>query len=212
LATLPSSVAEADSVASHSPSASLPTKEAASEEALKKLLQQKQYRYVHLATHGLIDENQPARSGLAFSSAGNLTATSKEDGILRSSEIFGMNIQADMVVLSACNTGLGEVVGGEGMLVMQRSLFYAGTSTVVVSLWNVYDRSTAAFMNEFYKNLLNSKPEEGWIDYALRWVGCYSLVPFGKTALSMSQTNLKMISQPLFSHPVYWAPFIVVGR
>ncbi|HLR24848.1 MAG TPA: CHAT domain-containing tetratricopeptide repeat protein [Fodinibius sp.] len=212
LANLPSTVAEVDSIASNFASASLLKNEAASEEALKQLIQQNQYRYVHLATHGLIDENQPARSGLAFSPAGNLTATSKEDGILRSSEILGMNIQADMVVLSACNTGLGEVVGGEGMLGMQRSLFYAGTSTVVVSLWNVYDRSTAAFMNEFYKNLLSGKPEEGWIDYALRWVGWDSSIPFGKTAIAMRQTKLKMISHPLFNHPVYWAPFIVVGR
>jgi CHAT domain-containing protein len=132
--------------------------------------------------------------------------------MLRSSEIFGMNINSDMVVLSACNTGLGKMVDGEGMLGMQRSFFYAGTSTVVVSLWNVYDRSTASFMNEFYKSLLQQDTSTGWIDSALRWIGWEQSIPFGAKAKAMREAKLKMIKHPLFNHPVYWAPFIVVGR
>lgn len=182
------------------------------EQAFKKLLQQNRYRYVHLATHGIIDENKPGRSGLALSTGGEITATSKEDGMLRSSEIFGLDITSDMVVLSACNTGLGKVVDGEGMLGLQRSFFYAGTSTVVVSLWNVYDRSTATFMNEYYKALLSGESEEDWIDASLRWIGWDESLPFGQKATAMRQAKLKMLNHPLFHHPVYWAPFIVVGR
>jgi CHAT domain-containing protein len=142
-----------------------------------------------------------------------VTASSKEDGLLRSSEIFGLNINSEMVVLSACNTGLGKVVKGEGMLGMQRSFFYAGTSTVVVSLWNVYDRSTAFMMNEFYKELLKDQQSEAdWADSLLRRVGWDTSIPFGRKAEAMRQAKLKMIHHPLFNHPIYWAPFIVVGR
>ena len=212
LSNLPSTLIEVDSIAAHFQNASILKDEQVSEQALKNLLRQNNYQYVHLATHGIIDENQPNRSGLALSTEAGISASSTEDGMLRSSEIFGMNINSDMVVLSACNTGLGKMVGGEGMLGMQRSFFYAGTSTVVVSLWNVYDRSTASFMNEFYKSLLQQDTSRGWIDGALRWIGWEQSIPFGVKAKAMREAKLKMIKHPLFNHPVYWAPFIVVGR
>jgi CHAT domain-containing protein len=212
LSNLPSTLIEVDSIAAHFQNASILKDEQVSEQALKNLLRQNNYQYVHLATHGIIDENQPNRSGLALSTEAGISASSTEDGMLRSSEIFGMNINSDMVVLSACNTGLGKMVGGEGMLGMQRSFFYAGTSTVVVSLWNVYDRSTASFMNEFYKSLLQQDTSRGWIDGALRWIGWEQSIPFGIKAKAMREAKLKMIKHPLFNHPVYWAPFIVVGR
>lgn len=212
LSNLPSTLIEVDSIATHFQDASVLKDEQVSEEALKSLLRQNNYQYVHLATHGIIDENKPNRSGLALSTKSELSASSTEDGMLRSSEIFGMNINSDMVVLSACNTGLGKMVDGEGMLGMQRSFFYAGTSTVVVSLWNVYDRSTASFMNEFYKSLLQQDTSKDWIDSALRWIGWEQSIPFGAKATAMREAKLKMIKHPLFNHPVYWAPFIVVGR
>ncbi|MDZ7659080.1 CHAT domain-containing protein [Fodinibius sp.] len=212
LSNLPSTLIEVDSIATHFQNASILKNEQVSEEELKNLLRQNNYQYVHLATHGIIDENQPNRSGLALSTKSKISASSTEDGMLRSSEIFGMNINSDMVVLSACNTGLGKMVDGEGMLGMQRSFFYAGTSTVVVSLWNVYDRSTASFMNEFYKSLLQQDTSRGWIDSALRWIGWDQSIPFGGKAKAMREAKLKMIKHPLFNHPVYWAPFIVVGR
>lgn len=212
LNNLPSTLIEVDSIATQFNDYSVLKDEQVTEETLKYLLQQNNYRYVHLATHGIIDENHPNRSGLVLSSGGEISASSTEDGMLRSSEIFGMNINSDMVVLSACNTGLGKLVDGEGILGMQRSFFYAGTSTVVVSLWNVYDRSTASFMNEFYKELRQSDSEESWFDSALRWIGWEQSLPFGEKAIAMQQAKLKMIKHPLFNHPVYWAPFIVVGR
>ncbi len=212
LASLPSTNMEVDSIASHFQQRAILKDDLVTEQNLKNRLQENSYRYVHLATHGIIDETQPGRSGLALSSGDEITPSSQEDGMLRSSEIFGLNINSDMVVLSACNTGLGEVVKGEGMLGMQRSFFFAGASTVVVSLWNVYDRSTASLMNGFYKALINAEPQDSWIDTALRWVGWDESLPFGEKAPSMREAKLQMINHPLFNHPVYWAPFIVVGR
>jgi CHAT domain-containing protein/uncharacterized protein HemY len=212
LSALPSTVIEVDSIATHFRQVSTLKEDGVSEEAFKNLLRQNRYQYIHMATHGVIDEEHPNRSGLALSAEGEITVSSKEDGMLRTSEIFGLNIDSDMVVLSACNTGLGKVVGGEGILGMQRSFFYAGTSTVVVSLWNVYDRSTASFMNEFYKALLNTESEESWMDSMLRWIGWDESIPFGQKASAMRQAKLQMIKHPLFNHPIYWAPFIVVGR
>ncbi len=212
LSALPSTSMEVDSIASQFQRSTTLKNGEISEQKFKEMLQNNSYRYLHLATHGIIDENYPSRSGLALSTEGELSASSQEDGMLRSSEIFGLNIECDMVVLSACNTGLGKVVKGEGMLGMQRAFFYAGASTVVVSLWNVYDRSTASFMNEFYKSLNNHTTEESWTDSILRWIGWDQSLPFGEKALAMREAKLQMIKHPLFNHPVYWAPFVVVGR
>jgi len=118
-----------------------------------------------------------------------------------------------MVVLSACNTGLGKVVKGEGMLGLQRSFFYAGASTVVVSLWSVYDRSTANLMKEFYRAIISEEEHSSsWISDLLRWVGWDQSIPFGEKAAAMRKAKLKLINHPMFNHPIYWAPFIVVGR
>jgi len=213
LSALPSTLMEVDSIATHFQQVSTLKDDEVSETAFKKLLAENSYRYVHLATHGVIDENKPNRSGLALSTKEAISASSREDGILRSSEIFGLDINSDMVVLSACNTGLGKVVKGEGILGLQRSFFYAGTSTVVVSLWNVYDRSTATMMNEFYKALISENGDkEGWGEHFLRFIGWNHSLPFGEKASAMRKAKLKMINHPLFNHPVYWAPFIVVGR
>lgn len=211
---LPSTLVEVDSIASHFQQVSTLRDEEVSEQALKKLLQQNKYQYIHLATHGVIDEEQPHRSGLTLSGGGQISASSKEDGMLRSSEIFSLDLASDMVVLSACNTGMGKMVKGEGILGLQRSFFYAGTSTVVISLWSVYDRSTANFMNDFYIALLEEqeKAEPGWMESLLRWAGWEQSIPFGYRATAMHEAKLQMIEHPLFHHPVYWAPFVVVGR
>lgn len=213
LSALPSTLIEVDSIASHFQNAVTLKEEQVTEQALKQVLNQN-YRFIHLATHGVIDEDYPAQSGLALSGAQNLDASASDDGLLKSSEIYRLNLNSDMVVLSACNTGLGKVVKGEGMLGLQRSFFYAGTSSVVVSLWNVYDRSTAHLMNEFYKSILSGDHayHPSWIDQFARWTGWDKSIPFGEKAAAMKTAKLRLINHPIFSHPVYWAPFIVVGR
>ncbi len=209
--SLPSTLMEVDSIASHFREVTTLKEEQVTESALKEQLKNR-YRFIHLAAHGIIDEENPAQSGLVLSTAGGLEISSEEDGLLKSSEIYRLNLNSDMVVLSACNTGLGKMVKGEGMLGLQRSFFYAGSSSVVVSLWSVYDRSTAFMMNEFYKSLLRAEGEQGWSDRFLRWIGWDQSIPYGFKADAMREAKLKMINHPLFNHPVNWAPFIVVGR
>lgn len=121
----------------------------ATEENVKRNGELRKYNYVHFATHGLIDEKKPDLSSLV------LTRHNKtgEDGFLRATEIFNLHMDADLVVLSACQTGLGKLVRGEGMVGLTRAFMYAGTPTVMVSLWSVSDISTATLMGEFYKNL-----------------------------------------------------------
>jgi CHAT domain-containing protein len=145
------------------------------------------YRYIHFATHGVVDEDMPSRSGVVLSLVGN----DKEDGVLQMPEIMRLKLNADLVTLSACRTGLGEIVGGEGVLGLTRAFMYAGARSVVASLWNVNDTATAALMKSFYTNLKNGQPK----DEALR------------------QAKLSLIrgKQMTWRHPYYWAPFVLAG-
>jgi len=88
------------------------------------------FRYVHFAAHGMIDEEYPARSGIVLSATGN----SKEDGVLQASEVLRLRLNADLVTLSACRTGLGKLLQGEGIIGLTRAFHYAGAKSVVVSL------------------------------------------------------------------------------
>lgn len=147
-----------------------------------------EYRILHFATHGLVNEKNPQLSGLILSPE---DSTSKEDGILHLGEIYNLNLNADLVVLSACETGLGQVAKGEGIIGLTRGFLYAGASNVLVSLWQVSDVTTADLMVDFYDKMLGgmSKPE------ALR------------------AAKLQMIRRhPEYAKPYYWAPFILVGR
>jgi len=141
------------------------------------------YRYVHFATHGIFDESHPSRSGLA------LTAGAGDGGVLQVDQITGLRIHADVVTLSACSTGLGELVSGEGMLGLVRSFLYAGASSVAVSLWNVNDDATATLMKEFYRNLSRSVPP--------------------REALRRAKISLIHQDNALWRHPHFWAPFVL---
>jgi len=146
------------------------------------------YRFLHFATHGLINVQNPKLSGLVLTRE---DSTSKEDGILHLSEIYNLNLNADLVVLSACETGLGQIARGEGIIGLTRGFLYAGASNVLVSLWQVSDATTADLMVDFYDKMLGgmSKPE------ALR------------------EAKLQMIRRHAeYAKPYYWAPFILVGR
>src|SRR5207247_726121 len=105
-------------------------------------------RMLHFATHGLIDEIHPDRSGLV------LTANPpRDDGLLQTREIYGLQLHADLVTLSACQTALGQHVTGEGIIGLTRAFFYAGARSIVASLWDIEDASTARLMREFYTNI-----------------------------------------------------------
>jgi CHAT domain-containing protein len=158
----------------------------ATEENVKREGELKKFNYVHFATHGFIDESKPDFSSLVLTQDKN----SEEDGFLRATEIFNLNLNADLVVLSACQTGLGKLIRGEGMVGLTRAFMYAGTPSVLVSLWSVKDASTATLMSDFYKNLIKGK--------------------LSKTD-ALRKAQLSMLGNEKFAHPFYWAPFVLVG-
>jgi CHAT domain-containing protein len=141
---------------------------------------------VHFATHGLIDEGRPERSGLALTAVPPLS-----DGLLQTREIYQRRLSAALVTLSACQTALGREVRGEGIIGLTRAFFYAGASAVMASLWNVSDASTSHFMARFYDELRAGRT----IDEAARQA---------KLAFLHGGTALR--------HPYFWAPFVVSGN
>jgi CHAT domain-containing protein len=148
----------------------------------------KKYRVVHFATHGLLNAEHPQFSGLILSLVGNQNA----DGFLRTDEIFNLKLGSPLVMLSACETGLGKEKRGEGVIGLMRAFMYAGAPTVGVSLWSVADRSTAELMSDFYRNLL---AKDGV-----------------SPSTAMRAAQQKMIGGKKYSAPFYWAPFVLVGE
>ncbi|MGD2113535.1 MAG: CHAT domain-containing protein [Acidobacteriota bacterium] len=149
------------------------------------------YRYVHFATHGVIDTRYPQLSRLVLSLVDE-TGRSIGDGSIRLHDIYGMELDADMVVLSACKTALGREIRGEGLVGLARGFMYAGAERVVASLWRVQDRTTASLMKHFYRGLL----QEG-----------------RKPADALRRAQLAIIDDPTgdFSFPYYWAGFVFQG-
>jgi CHAT domain-containing protein/lipopolysaccharide biosynthesis regulator YciM len=145
------------------------------------------YRIIHFATHSVMDEETPAMSGVVLS----LVNTGDEDGVLRMNEIFNLDLDADLVVLSACPTGLGKLMRGEGMVGLTRAFMYAGSPRVVVSLWEVNDMATPEFMKAFYKGLTHGDT----------------------TTAALRRAKLAMLKSdtPAYHHPYFWAPFVLVG-
>lgn len=142
------------------------------------------FQYLHIAAHGYFDEQHPARSGVV------LTPGQDDDGVLQAHEVMRLRLNADLVTLSACQTGLGKLLAGEGVLSLSRAFFYAGAQSTVVSLWNVNDAATAQLMKSFYTNLTRGLPR----DEALR------------------QAKLAMLKSTAWRHPYFWAPFIFTGN
>jgi len=172
-----------------------------------------QFRFLHFATHGNIDEVNPSQSGLILSKKADIESLFGEDGYLNSSEISGLTLNADLVTLSACNTGMGKVVTGEGLIGLRRSFLSAGASSVMVSLWSIYDRSTADFMSEFYSMLkTHESADYGIMNRTLDWFGLYEHPLFDYKAKALRDAKLAMITHPYYSHPVHWAPFILIGK
>lgn len=162
----------------------------ATEENAKAAGRLEQYRILHFAAHGLINQRRPRFSGIVLTLPRNnqQAANAVEDGILQAYEIFNLKLNADLVVLSACETGLGKEVNGEGMMSLIRAFIYAGTPSVVASLWNVDDEKSAELMIRFYTHLKDGKHKSE----ALR------------------QAQLDIIQK--YGAPYFWAPFILMGR
>ncbi len=148
------------------------------------------YRVVHIATHGLLNAERPQFTGLVLSLVGNRGG----DGFLRTDEVFNLRLGSPLVMLSACETGLGKEKRGEGVIGLTRAFMYAGAPTVGVSLWSVADRSTADLMTDFYKRLLTTGTESP------------------SPTAAMRGAQLSLIAGKKYSAPFYWAPFVLVGE
>jgi len=153
----------------------------------------KNYKYLHIATHGFVNSDKPELSGIIMTDKHDKTS----DGVLYSGEIYNLNLNSDLVVLSACETGLGKVSEGEGIIGLSRALLYAGTNNIVVSLWKVADNSTSQLMVDLYSNMIKGFKNKN------------------KTFLysnSLREAKLKMINNEKFGHPFFWSPFILIGK
>jgi CHAT domain-containing protein len=146
------------------------------------------YRVLHVATHGVLDAMRPQFSGLVLSLVGN---KADEDGYLRTGEVFNLKLGAPLVMLSACESGLGKVKRGEGVVGLSQAFMYAGATTVGVTLWSVADKPTAELMTDFYQRLLGSTPS---------------------ASDAIREAQLAMISGKKYSAPYYWAPFVLLGE
>lgn len=147
-----------------------------------------QFRYVHFATHGYLDSERPDLSAIVLSLVNQ--DGNPQDGFLRAHDIYNLNLPAELVVLSACQTGLGKDIKGEGLVGLTRGFMYAGARRVVVSLWNVDDKATAELMQRFYRGILRE-----------------NLTP----AAALRKAQAQMAQQPQWHSPYYWAAFVLQG-
>src|SRR5579872_2789006 len=148
-----------------------------------------QYRIVHFATHGFLDSKHPELSGIVLSLVDKRGRS--VDGFLGLQDIYNLNLPVDLVVLSACETALGEEISGEGLIGLTRGFMYAGASRVVASLWGVSDEATAELMARFYKLIeLDGMPP----------------------AAALRTAQIQMWKQSRWSSPYYWAAFQIQGE
>ncbi|MEG4405413.1 CHAT domain-containing protein [Microcoleus sp. MON2_D5] len=148
-----------------------------------------QYRIVHFATHGFANSKHPELSGLVLSLVDEKGTL--QNGYLRLNDIFNLNLPAELVVLSACQTGLGKEIKGEGLVGLTRGFMYAGAPRVVVSLWSVDDQVTSELMTRFYKKMLQDK-----------------LPP----AAALRSAQIEVLQLPKWQSPYYWAAFGLQGE
>jgi len=148
-----------------------------------------QYQIVHFATHGFLDSEHPELSGIVLTMVDRHGV--KTDGLMPLHDIYSLDLSAELIVLSACQTALGKDIRGEGFVGMSHAFMSAGSKSVVSSLWKVDDRATAVLMREFYESMLQQ-----------------GMTP----AAALRSAQLKMIQDPRTSAPYYWAGFVIQGE
>jgi CHAT domain-containing protein len=148
-----------------------------------------QYRYVHFSTHGLLNSVHPELSGLVFSLVNE--RGERKDGFLRAHEIYNLKLSPEVVVLSACQTGMGKNVRGEGLMSLTRGFMYAGAPRVIVSLWGVSDWGTTELMVRFYRGML----KEG-----------------KRPSQALRAAQVSLMNDQRWASPYYWAPFTLQGE
>ncbi len=147
------------------------------------------YRYIHFATHGLLNNNHPEVSGVLLSMVG--PDGQDQNGFLTTHDVFGLKLPADLIVLSSCKSGLGKNFTGEGMVGLTRGFMYAGAARVMVSLWDVNDEATAVLMTHFYAGVLERH-----------------LTP----ATALREAQLALMRETKWKSPYYWAGFVLQGE
>lgn len=148
------------------------------------------YRFVHFATHGFINDQNPELSGVVFST---IDENGKEqDGFLRVGDIYNLKLPSEMVVLSGCRTGIGKDIRGEGLVGMTRAFMYAGAKRVTVSLWDIHDEATSALMSHYYREMFGNK----------------KLTP----AAALRQAQKAMIRDRKWANPYFWSTFVLQGE
>ena len=159
------------------------------------------YKIIHFATHGFVNEEKPKFSGILFSqdttvNTDNIyleySSKQQNEGILYQSEIYNLEFNAELVVLSACETGLGKITKSEGVIGLTRALLYAGSKNIIVSLWQVSDDGTKELMIKFYENLLKNEKE--------------------KFSIHLRKAKNVLIKDGKYAHPYFWSPFILIGE
>jgi CHAT domain-containing protein/tetratricopeptide (TPR) repeat protein len=148
-----------------------------------------QYRFIHFATHGFLDSLNPELSGIVLSLVDEQGAP--QNGFLRAHEIYNLKLPADLVVLSACQTGLGKEIRGEGLVGLTRGFMYAGAARVVVSLWSVDDEATSELMSRLYSRMIRD-----------------GMPP----AAALRAAQIEMLKQPRWEAPYFWAAFVLQGE
>jgi CHAT domain-containing protein len=148
------------------------------------------FRFVHIATHGFINDQNPELSGLVFSTIDE--DGREQDGFLRVGDIFNLKLPAEMVVLSGCRTGLGKEIKGEGLVGMTRAFMYAGAKRVTVSLWDINDEATSELMSHFYREMFGPKKRS--------------------PASALRQAQNAMIKDKRWNNPYFWATFVLQGE
>lgn len=147
-----------------------------------------QYRVIHFATHGILDSEHPELSGLIFSLVNSRGEA--ENGFLGLQDVYNLNLAADLVVLSACETGLGKEIQGEGLVGLTQGFMYAGAPQVIASLWSVDDAATAELMARFYRAM----EKEG-----------------KRPSAALRQAQIELFKQERWRGPYYWAGFVIHG-
>jgi CHAT domain-containing protein len=147
------------------------------------------YRIIHFATHGVLDLEHPELSGIVLSMVDE--KGQPQDGYLRLGDIYNLNLPAELVVLSACQTGVGKQVKGEGLIAITRGFMYAGAKSVVASLWKVEDAATSELMAEFYEQMFTNKL---------------------KPAAALRAAQIKISEEKRWQSPYYWAGFFLQGE
>jgi CHAT domain-containing protein len=191
--SLPETKAEIDSIKKYYPQALVLTSNNCTEEKFKTLFpgSTEKYALVHFSTHGHVIDDKPELSSVVLN---QLPGKRKEDGYLTAGEIEKMKIPAQLVVLSACQTGKGMLMQGEGVQGLSSSFLVAGANSLVVSLWSVADKSTSLFMQEVYK-LVNKEK-----------------MSFKDAVQKVKQFFLDGKMGEEYRKPYYWAPFIYIGN